>query len=376
MALAVMRRHKRWLYVFLWLVIAAFIILYIPAFQGSTGAGTPGEVLARVGGLPITVGEYQSSYRRQRPVLPADLPGSAGRGGLAPHGARAADLRLPGRGEAGHAGGRAGGPLRVRRLPGPRHRHRIRASSANGRYVGAVEIKRLLEMQGITEAEFERGDTSTPPAGEPGRPGHGLGERLRCRGGEGVPPPQRAGQGRVRPRGCRPLPDAGDGRRRRREGALRQGARELPDPREACALLHPPRPGDAAAAGHRDRPRDRGLLPGASATSSGRRPRSVPATCWSRSRLPRTRRTGIRRRRRRAWPRRSWRRRGAGPISEHSRGSPRRTRAPRRAGATSAASPAGAWCPSSTRPSSPWRRGRSRTWSRPTSGTTSSGWLR
>ncbi len=33
MALALMRRHKRWLYVFLWLVIAAFIILYIPAFQ-------------------------------------------------------------------------------------------------------------------------------------------------------------------------------------------------------------------------------------------------------------------------------------------------------------------------------------------------------
>ena len=34
MALALMRRHRRWLYVFLWLVIAAFIILYIPAFAG------------------------------------------------------------------------------------------------------------------------------------------------------------------------------------------------------------------------------------------------------------------------------------------------------------------------------------------------------
>ena len=33
MALGYMRRHKRWLFGFLWLVIAAFIILYIPAFQ-------------------------------------------------------------------------------------------------------------------------------------------------------------------------------------------------------------------------------------------------------------------------------------------------------------------------------------------------------
>ncbi len=41
MALGFMRRHRRWLYVFLWVVIAAFIILYIPAFQGAD-AGSPG----------------------------------------------------------------------------------------------------------------------------------------------------------------------------------------------------------------------------------------------------------------------------------------------------------------------------------------------
>ena len=33
MALAVMRRHRRWLYGFLWLVILAFVILYMPALQ-------------------------------------------------------------------------------------------------------------------------------------------------------------------------------------------------------------------------------------------------------------------------------------------------------------------------------------------------------
>ncbi len=47
MALALMRRHRRWLYIFLWLVIAAFIILYIPALQDSRAAGTPGEAVVQ-----------------------------------------------------------------------------------------------------------------------------------------------------------------------------------------------------------------------------------------------------------------------------------------------------------------------------------------
>ena len=64
MALALMRRHRRWLYVFLWIVIAAFIILYIPAFQKSQNEGTPGETVVDVGGLPISVGELQRSYQR------------------------------------------------------------------------------------------------------------------------------------------------------------------------------------------------------------------------------------------------------------------------------------------------------------------------
>src|SRR5262249_55453812 len=65
MALAAMRRHRRWLYAFLWIVIAGFILFYVPQFQGAGGAsGTPGEIVATVGGLPITVGEYQKAYQR------------------------------------------------------------------------------------------------------------------------------------------------------------------------------------------------------------------------------------------------------------------------------------------------------------------------
>ena len=67
MALALMRRHRRWLYIFLWLVIAAFIILYIPALQG-VGEGTPGETVVSVGGLPVSVGEFQRTYSRQRQI--------------------------------------------------------------------------------------------------------------------------------------------------------------------------------------------------------------------------------------------------------------------------------------------------------------------
>lgn len=65
MALGYMRRHRRYLFIFLWLVIAAFIILYIPAFQGAD-KGTPGETLGRVGEQPITVGEFQKKYLELR----------------------------------------------------------------------------------------------------------------------------------------------------------------------------------------------------------------------------------------------------------------------------------------------------------------------
>ena len=33
---------------------------------GSQDAGSPGELLAKVGGEPITVGEFQKRYNRQR----------------------------------------------------------------------------------------------------------------------------------------------------------------------------------------------------------------------------------------------------------------------------------------------------------------------
>jgi len=64
MALGFMRRHRRWLFVFLWIVIAAFIILYIPAFRGN-GEGGPGDAVGTVGGETISASEFRQAYTRQ-----------------------------------------------------------------------------------------------------------------------------------------------------------------------------------------------------------------------------------------------------------------------------------------------------------------------
>jgi peptidyl-prolyl cis-trans isomerase D len=154
MALGFMRRHRRWLYVFLWLVIAAFIILYIPAFQGET-VGSPGETLARVGGEPISVGEYQRSYLRQRSFYERMYQG---------RGLDASMLRRLGLEEQVF---RSLVEDRLVTLEARRLGLRVPDSAVakmlatapdfqeDGKFMGSAEIKRRLELQGITISEFE-----------------------------------------------------------------------------------------------------------------------------------------------------------------------------------------------------------------------------
>lgn len=154
MALGFMRRHRRWLYGFLWLVILAFIVLYVPAFQGA-GAGSPGEVLASVGGLPITVGEFQRLYYRHRQLYERLYQGRMD----------AAALRRLGLEE------QTFDALVVDRLVALEAKRlglevsddalaRALATSPelqeNGRFLGGEEIRRRLEMQGRTVREFEQ----------------------------------------------------------------------------------------------------------------------------------------------------------------------------------------------------------------------------
>src|SRR5262249_7795387 len=65
MALGFMRRHQRWLYVFLWIVILGFIAFYFPIFRGAD-AGARAATVARVGDLTITLPEFQRVYFMQR----------------------------------------------------------------------------------------------------------------------------------------------------------------------------------------------------------------------------------------------------------------------------------------------------------------------
>ena len=64
MALAFLRRHRRWFFVFLWVVILAFVILYIPNLDPATSLAN--STVATVGGEPIQATEFQRQYLRQR----------------------------------------------------------------------------------------------------------------------------------------------------------------------------------------------------------------------------------------------------------------------------------------------------------------------
>lgn len=153
MALGFMRRHRRWLFVFLWLVIAAFIVLYVPAFQ-DVDAGSPGERLADVGGLPITVGEFQRAYLRQRQRMQQLYgnqldPAMLERLGLDEQVLSALVEQRLVRLEAERLGLSVDDDTLARALA------ESPAFQENGRFLGAPEIRRRLDLQGVSVREFE-----------------------------------------------------------------------------------------------------------------------------------------------------------------------------------------------------------------------------
>jgi peptidyl-prolyl cis-trans isomerase D len=152
MALGFMRRHRRWLYVFLWVVIAAFIILYIPAFR-SADAGSPNEAVAEVGGEPISASEFQRAYQEQRSRIEQMYQGR-----LDP--AMLAQMGLEQRVLASLEEGRLV-TLEAKRLgltaTDEEVAHRIATNpmfQRNGKFLGAEEIRRWLALRGMTEQQF------------------------------------------------------------------------------------------------------------------------------------------------------------------------------------------------------------------------------
>jgi len=153
MALGFMRRHRRWLNISLGLVIAAFIILYIPAFSGVTERGA-GATLVAVGPLPITVGEYQKAFLRTREMYQSLYQGRLDNEALKRLGLEEQTLQTL-------------IDERVLQLEAQRLgikvdddtvRQRLATSpefQEDGRFMGADEIRRRLDMRGISVADFE-----------------------------------------------------------------------------------------------------------------------------------------------------------------------------------------------------------------------------
>lgn len=153
MALAFLRRQQWWLKYFLGLVVVSFVILYIPAFMESD-AGSPSEVLAQVGATQITVGEFRRTYFRERQRLEQAYQGRLDPGMIE-------QLRLKEQTldllieeklvllEAQRFG------LAVSDDELARHLTTSPDLQQNGRFIGAAELRRLLDLRGMTLEEFE-----------------------------------------------------------------------------------------------------------------------------------------------------------------------------------------------------------------------------
>lgn len=153
MALGFLRRHRRWLFIFLWVVILGFIAFYIPFFRES-GAGSPGEAMARVGGIPVSVSEFQRAYLEQRQRLEQLYQGRLD----------AAMLRRLGLEEQVLEGLVADKLvlLETQRLglsvdddTLAREISKLPGLQEDSRFVGSAEYRRRLEAQGRSVEEFE-----------------------------------------------------------------------------------------------------------------------------------------------------------------------------------------------------------------------------
>jgi peptidyl-prolyl cis-trans isomerase D len=65
-----MRQHRNWLKWSLGIVVATFVLLYVPSFLRPAGVGAaPSDVIATVNGREVSVGEYQRAYQMQMDSL-------------------------------------------------------------------------------------------------------------------------------------------------------------------------------------------------------------------------------------------------------------------------------------------------------------------
>ncbi len=152
MALAFLRRHRRWFFVFLWVVILAFVILYIPNLDPA--ARLADATVATVGGRPIQASEFQRHYLRQRRQFLAMNQGQIDEAMLERMGLREQVLSSMVREhleamEADRLGFRVDDKAVVKAITEDRQ------LQTDGRFVGSATLTRLLQQQGMTVTDFE-----------------------------------------------------------------------------------------------------------------------------------------------------------------------------------------------------------------------------
>ena len=152
MALAFLRRHRRWFFVFLWVVILAFVILYIPNLDPATSLAN--ATVATVGGEPIQASEFQRQYLRQRRQFLEVNQGQVDEAMLERMGLRQQVLSSMVRDrlealEAERLGFQIDDETVVKAITEDPQ------LQSGGRFVGSATLTRLLQARGMSVLDFE-----------------------------------------------------------------------------------------------------------------------------------------------------------------------------------------------------------------------------
>lgn len=152
MALAFLRRHRRWFFVFLWVVILAFVILYIPNLDPATQSAD--ATVATVGGRPIRAADFLRQYQRQRRQFLSMNQGQVDEAMLERMGIRQQVLSSMVREklealEADRLGFTVDDKALLKAITEDRQ------LQADGKFIGTATLTRLLQQQGMTLSDFE-----------------------------------------------------------------------------------------------------------------------------------------------------------------------------------------------------------------------------
>jgi peptidyl-prolyl cis-trans isomerase D len=152
MALAFLRRHRRWFFVFLWVVILAFVILYIPNLDPATRLAD--SAVATVGGRPIQTTAFQKQYTRLRRQYMTMNQGQIDDAMLERMGLREQVLSQLVRDqletlEADRLGFQVDDQAVIKAITEDPQLQQ------GGQFIGSAALSRLLQQQGMTLPEYE-----------------------------------------------------------------------------------------------------------------------------------------------------------------------------------------------------------------------------